>query len=329
MKTVTTAISLAALMAVGVTTGAAAQDRARLGHVFATNSPVDQASKAFAQCVGADAGISVTVFPDSQLGSDESLGRDLSRGSLEFAFLNPGSLTGLDPLLDMHYLPYIVSSFDEADKVFYNPDGVLQTNLRETMARHGMNAISFFELEFRAVTNSKQPVETVEDMQGLRLRAMDRRDLVLIEAFGAAGVQVAWEETPQALQTGIASGYLNPPLAPVLFGHGAYLRYFTDLRIAPAHRLIMASRDWLESLDGAGRAAAETAFAAGRKANRDWSKARFESDIASLRAYGIEIISLENQAREAFKAKARTAYGAYAKPEIIEKALAFAEKASL
>ena len=69
-------------------------------------------------------------------------------------------------------------------------------------------------------------------------RAMDRRDLVLIETFGASGVQVAWEETPQALQTGIASGYFNPPLAPVLFGHGAYLKYFTDLRVAPAHRLI-------------------------------------------------------------------------------------------
>ena len=263
-----------------------------------------------------------------------ALGREEDRTEmtgLDLIQINDSSISEATALSDIYItaqLPFLFDDLEQFDRLFTNKDFLAQIN--GDFSKAGLVLIdAAFLGGMSGIFTAQRPVRSLEDMQGLRLRAMDRRDLVLIEAFGAAGVQVAWEETPQALQTGIASGYLNPPLAPVLFGHGAYLRYFTDLRIAPAHRLIMASRDWLESLDGAGRAAAETAFAAGRKANRDWSKARFESDIASLRAYGIEIISLENQAREAFKAKARAAYGAYAKPEIIEKALAFAEEASL
>lgn len=186
--------------------------RARLGHVFATGSPVDDSSHAFAQCVTDETGgeLSLTVFPDSQLGGDEALGRDLARGGLEFAFLNPGSLTGLDPLLDIHYLPYIVSSFGEADKVFYNPEGVLQTTLREAMGSHGMHAIGFFELEFRAITNSERAVTSVEDVNGMRLRVPGSISIrSFFEDAGAQAVTLPFPELFVALQQGTVAGQDN------------------------------------------------------------------------------------------------------------------------
>lgn len=213
MKRTAIVVSLSAMLAASVAPGVMAQNQeVRLGHVFATDSPVDNASKAFAQCVTDDTGgdISVTVFPDSQLGGDETLGRDLSRGGLELAFLNPGSLTGLDPLLDIHYLPYIVSSFEEADEVFYNPDGVLQTTIRETLAKHGMTSLDFFELEFRAVTNSERAVESVSDLEGLKLRVPG--SISIRSFFDAAGVQTVTLPFPElfvALQQGTVDGQDN------------------------------------------------------------------------------------------------------------------------
>ncbi|MGS4944495.1 TRAP transporter substrate-binding protein [Meridianimarinicoccus sp. RP-17] len=208
-----TSVSILALGAVLAAVPAQAQEvRARLGHVFAIGSPVDRASENFATCVGerTDGAIEITVFPNSQLGGDEALGRDLSRGGLEFAFLNPGSLTGLDPLMDIHYLPYIVSSFEEADKVFYNPDGILQTTLRETMADRGMHAFGFFELEFRAVTNSVRPVETLDDMQGLKLRVPGSASIRgFFDATGAQTVTMPFPELFVALQQGTVDGQDN------------------------------------------------------------------------------------------------------------------------
>lgn len=213
MKALSTTASFIVLGALLAAQPAAAQEmRARLGHVFATNSPVDQASKAFAQCVTERTGnaISLTVFPDSQLGGDEAIGRDLSRGGIEFAFLNPGSLTGLDPLLDIHYLPYIVSNNEEADEIFYNPDGILQTTIRETMAKHGMRAIDFFELEFRAVTNSQHAVETLAQMNDLRLRVPGSVAIrSFFDAAGAQSVTLPFPELFVALQQGTVDGQDN------------------------------------------------------------------------------------------------------------------------
>lgn len=262
-----------------------------------------------------------------------ALGREEDRTEmtgLDLIQINDSSISEVTALSDIYVtaqLPFLIDDLEQFDRLFTNKDFLAQINA--DLRKAGLVLIdAAFLGGMSGIFTAQRPVRRLEDMQGLRLRAMDSRDLVLIEAFGAAGVQVAWEETPQALQTGIASGYLNPPLAPVLFGHGAYLRYFTDLRIAPAHRLIMASRDWHDRLDRADRAAADAAFAAGRKANRDWSKTRFESDIATLKAYGIKIISMPDEAREAFKTQARAAYGAYAEPAIIEKALVFVKGAA-
>lgn len=207
---------LGAILAVGLLQASPAADAAslklRLGHVFAIDSPVDQASQSFAKLLKerTHGEVEVAVFPNSQIGGDESLARDLTRGSLDLAFVNPGSLSGLDPLLDFHYLPYIVTSFEEADKIFYNPKGILQTTLREAMAKHRMETLGFFELEFRAVTNSKKPVEKPADLEGLKLRVPGSagiRDFFI--AAGSQAVAMPFPELFTALQQGTVDGQDN------------------------------------------------------------------------------------------------------------------------
>ena len=209
--------ALTVILAAAVTTMAgvsanAAELKMRLGHVFAINSPVDEASKEFARLVGERTKneVTISVFPNSQLGGDEALARELSRGSIELAFVNPGSLAGLDPLLDIHYLPYIATSFKEADAIFYNPNGVLQTTLRDTLAKHKIKTLGFFELEFRSVTNSSRPVEKVADLTGLKLRVPGSAGIKgFFEAAGAQAVAMPFPELFTALQQKTVDGQDN------------------------------------------------------------------------------------------------------------------------
>ncbi|NMM05121.1 MAG: TRAP transporter substrate-binding protein [Polaromonas sp.] len=211
MARVATTVAVMAIAALWSST-AAAEMKIRLGHVFAINSPVDEASKEFAKLVSdrTKGEIVIAVFPNSQLGGDEALARELSRGSLELAFLNPGSLAGLDPLLDIHYLPYIATNFQEADAIFYNPNGILQKTLRATLAKHKMQTLGFFELEFRAVTNSKVAVEKVADLKGLKLRVPGSSGIKgFFEAAGAQAVAMPFPELFTALQQGTVDGQDN------------------------------------------------------------------------------------------------------------------------
>jgi len=205
---------LATVITLASVPGEAAELRGRLGHVFAIDSPIDKASQEFALLLKERSGgqITIALFPNNQIGGDEALGRELARGSLEFAFLNPGSLTGLDPLLDIHYLPYIVTDFEQVDKIFYNEKGILQRTLRETLKKHHMETLGFFELEFRAVTNSQRPVNTMADLKGLKLRVPGSTGIKGF--FQAAGVQAVTMPMPElftALQQGTVDGQDNGP----------------------------------------------------------------------------------------------------------------------
>lgn len=205
-------ISLA-LASAFVLAPAAAQDvKARMGHVFAANSPMDQAAQEFAKLVGerTKGKIAITVFPANQLGGEMAQARELSRGSLELSLLNPGSLAGLNPLLDIHYLPYIANDFKAVDAIFYNPKGILQTTLRETLAKQNIETLGFFELEFRAVTNSSRPIEKPSDMKGLKLRVPGSAAIKTF--FEDAGTQVVVMPFPElftALQQKTVDGQDN------------------------------------------------------------------------------------------------------------------------
>jgi TRAP-type C4-dicarboxylate transport system substrate-binding protein len=269
------------------------------------------------------AGQMMALSTNASLGREEDRTELTGNGLLQLNDASISEATAFSEAYVVAQLPFLFRDLDQFDRLLEDESFMAEVN--ERLARAGLVLVdAAFLGGMSGLFTTQRPVRSLKDMRGLRLRAMDRRDLVLIEAFGASGVQVAWEETPQALQTGIASGYFNPPLAPVLFGHGAYLKYFTDLRVAPAHRLIVASSNWMNALDSGTRQSVEAAFAAGRAANREWSQKRLQSDMQLLEDSGIETIAISDDARAGFREKALEAYGAYARQPVIEHAIELA-----
>tara|TARA_R110000868_G_scaffold143035_1_gene360695 strand:- start:5291 stop:6286 length:996 start_codon:yes stop_codon:yes gene_type:complete len=272
-------------------------------------------------------GMATSLSTNAALGREEDRTELTGLGLLNLNDAGISEATALSDTYVVAQLPFLFRDLAHFEQLLEDQSFLSEVN--DKLARAGLVLIdAAFLGGMSGLFTTQRPVRTIEDMKGLRLRAMDRRDLVLIETFGASGVQVAWEETPQALQTGIASGYLNPPLAPVLFGHGAYLNYFTDLRIAPAHRLIVASSKWINSLGASERETVEAAFAAGRAANRKWSQERLQSDLQLLKDSGIETVEVSQEARDTFRDVARTAYGAYAPESVIDHVLQIAGRYS-
>ena len=287
----------------------AQETRARLGHVFATGSSQDEGANQFAACVGERTGgaISVTVFPDGQLGGDEAMGRDMSRGGQELAFINPGSLTGLDPLLDFHYLPYIVSNNDEADAVFYNPDGIIQKTLRETMAEHGMHVLGFYEVEFRAVTNSSKPVQGVEDLKGLKIRVPGS---IAIRSFfdtaGSQSVTIPYPELFVALQQGTVDGQDNG--ASLTFKSRLFEAqdYMTLTNHVYAMSTIAASEWFWDSLTGEQQAALEACADEVGKAQVAANRAAQTEYIAEIREGGVQVYEPTAEEMDGFVALGRS-----------------------
>ena len=269
----------------------------RLGMVAAQNSAQHQAAEMFAKLVNekTNGEISIVVFPAGQIGSDESLGQDLARGNLEFAFLNQGSMAGMDRLLDFHYLPYIVSNYAQADKLYYG-DGIIPQTMRETLAGYGIRALGWYELEFRGLSNSKRPVRTLNDIQGLRLRVPGSQAIMgFFNAVGVQTVTIAMPELYTALQQGTVDGQDNGLLITYDNKLHETNQFYTRLNHVFATGTIAISEKTWETLSQD----QQLALTEAAKAAQDWviqeQRKITASYVKKMQDEGVEVIELTSQ----------------------------------
>lgn len=157
------------------------------------------------------------------------------------------------------------------------------------------------------IFNTKKPVNAITDMADLRMRALDEAQIRMYEAWGSQGTIVAWPEVPSALQTGVADGYLNAPVVPLMFGHQDFLKHFTDVRFSAPFRIAIASEDWYQGLSDDERAIVAEGVAKATEANRAWVESQ-GGVLDDLEAAGIAVVRLSDEEREKFAEASRSLY---------------------
>jgi TRAP-type C4-dicarboxylate transport system substrate-binding protein len=269
-------------------------------------------------------GMSPAVSYNSALGGEADRTELLS---LDLLQVNDAGFTEIEayaPLYRAVMLPFLVKDIAQFDRML--ADTAFRRDIDQQLAAIGLRFADAALLGgMSGLFTAKRPVRTVADLRGMRVRAMGNLDLRTIEALGASSVQVAWEEVPQALQTGVAQGYFNPPLAPVLFGHGSQIDYYTELNTTASHRPILLSARWLDGLTPEQRHTVDAAVNAGHEANRRWARDGYSREMEALAGIGIEVIRPSAEARDEFAARVRAAYPRMTSAPIYQRALALAE----
>ena len=79
-------------------------------------------------------------------------------------------------------LPFLFNNEKEADAVM---DGAFGKKLADEIAQKNLVNLGYFELGFRNITNSKRPINKVEDIAGLKLRVL--QSPLFIDTFTALG----------------------------------------------------------------------------------------------------------------------------------------------
>ncbi|MCF3595377.1 TRAP transporter substrate-binding protein [Rhodobacteraceae bacterium LMO-12] len=251
-------------------------------------------------------GMEAEEFQRGALGGDDELFDQVSQGLLEVS-MSPLNIVGsLDKLVYGLRLPYFFADMEEVDRALY--EGGMLEKINAATTKEGVRVLAVNTVgQATGIFNTKRPVNSVADMAGLRMRALDESQIELYKAWGAAGTIVSWAEVPNALQTGVADGYLNPSFVPLLFGHTDFLKYFTDARISPSLRSTIVSEDWYQGLSDEDRAIVDAAAAAANAANREWLKSQDEV-FGKLEAAGVEIVKLSEEVRAEFRAASGPAY---------------------
>ncbi|MGQ9558430.1 MAG: TRAP transporter substrate-binding protein [Desulfurispora sp.] len=209
--------------------------------------------------------VEVQIFPGGQLGSEQRGFQDVQNGVVQATSLAGNNAAVFAPSVGVYDLPYLFKSREEAYKVI---DGIWDDLNKKMIEESGTRALIWFDQGFRVLTNSKKPVQTLDDLKGLKIRVPQNPMMIgAFKAWGCEPVPIAWDETFNALQQGVVDGQENPhTVNNSMKFYEAKQKYITDIHYKMWIGPVVVQEKWLQSLpadvrDALIKAGKETALA--------------------------------------------------------------------
>lgn len=211
-------LGLGALVAAGLAVPASAADvTIRLGHLN-PEDPFQSHSGAMAAVFktlvesASNNAIEVQLFPNGQLGKDNEVIDQVSAGIIESCISSAGGVAQVYPLVGVFDIPFAFPNIGVASRVIHKDSAFGEKFVGDIENKTGLKVLGLIDSGgFFAFTNSERPIESVEDMQGLRIRTMTiPTHEKMISSLGGQPTPLPWAEVYTALQTGVADGQMNP-----------------------------------------------------------------------------------------------------------------------
>jgi len=296
-------VALATLAATGL---AGAQERSfKFALQNPKGHPLEVGAAKFAELVAAKSGgkMKVNVFPGGTLGGDAANVSALQGGTIEFVMLNSGILASQVKDFEVFDFPFMFANPKEADAVV---DGAFGQKLHARLLDKGIVGLAYTELGFRNITNSKRPVNTVEDLAGLKLRVIPNAiNVDWVKAVGANPTPMAFPEVYAGLEQKAIDGQENP-LSVIL----ANKFYEVQKHLAVTNHqynpqsLIFSKKIW-DTLSGDERKILQDAATEAARHQRQVNREQAAGQLDQLKKAGMQVteFSAAEQAklREKFK----------------------------
>ncbi len=206
--------AVVAAVAIGAFGAACAQDIKERTIKFAANAPEGHPAVAgmrkFAESVNAKSGgkIKVNLFLAGVLGSDQANVSAIQGGTLEMAVMNSGILASVAKELAIFDFPFLFANEKESDAIV---DGPVGRKMHALLEDKGLVGLSYWELGYRQMTNSKRPLNKVEDIEGLKLRVIPNPiNVEWVKALGANPTPLPFPEVYGAMEQKAIDGQENP-----------------------------------------------------------------------------------------------------------------------
>ncbi|MGY9047401.1 C4-dicarboxylate ABC transporter [Puniceibacterium antarcticum] len=186
------------------------------------------------------------VFPNSTLYTDEQVIEAMLRGDVQLAAPSLSLFESITKAYRLFDLPFMFKNIDAVDAFQASDTG---QEMLDMMQRRGLQGLGFWHNGMKQFSANKPLIEPA-DANGLKFRVQPSDVLVAqMNALGASPQPMAFSEVYGALQTGVVDGQENT--WSNIYGQ----KFFevqdgiTETNHGVLDYLVVASVDWLDSLD--------------------------------------------------------------------------------
>jgi len=201
---------MAGVGALGVGTVQAQERTIRASLVLPKEHALGIGLTTLAQCVQQKSAgkLKLQPFFDGALGNDAAALQQLRSGTLEVLVTATSYMSTVLPAAGIFDLPFMFTNEKEADAALDGKTGELLT---QKLTSVGLVNLAYWENGFRNMTNSKRPIEKMEDLHGLKMRALPNPVmLATFKALGGFAIPMPFPELYSALETKAVDGQENP-----------------------------------------------------------------------------------------------------------------------
>ena len=315
MKKLFTPIALATVMIFAAGSGLAADIKERTAKfplVNAIDHPQGLGAQKFVDVVDKKSGgkIKIKIFPNGTLGGEQQVAAAMQGGTIEISMMSPAQIVGTVKEFVVLDFPFSFANEAQADAVL---DGPFGKKLMDYMPAKGWVGLGFMEQGYRSISNSKRPINKLEDIKGLKIRTILNPLYVdMLNAMGANAVPMPFPELYTALEMKTVDGQENPETSVDASKFYEVQKYFSGTRHIYNPQMLMVSKKFWDSLSADEKKIFEEALVEARDTQRKAARAMTAKSRKVLTDHGMALNEIAPAELERMKAAVKPVTDKYA-----------------
>ncbi len=245
--------------------------------------------------------IKATVHPGGSLFPHPQILPAVRAGQVQLGEVLMSLLANENPLFELDSIPFLATSYEDARRLY----AVQRPEVERWLLQRGVVFLYAVPWPPQGLYTGR-PINTAQDLKGLRFRAYNPATARLAELLGMTPVQVEAADIPQAFATGIVQAMITSPVTGVDSQAWDFTRYFYDVKAwIPKNMVVINRRVW----DGLSPQDREAILQAARRAEeRGWrlSQEQEARAIQTLSARGMQVVKPPAQLLADFKKAGET-----------------------
>ncbi|MBP1971239.1 TRAP-type C4-dicarboxylate transport system substrate-binding protein [Virgibacillus natechei] len=245
-----------------------------------------------------DERVTAEIYPGAALGDATAQYEMTTTGVADLSYAIQAYNPGKFPLTSVADLPFIAETPEKATDLI----GDLYDKFPEIQEEYADNKVLWlFGIDSDQILTTEKPIDSVEDLQGLKISTPSPASNEVVEAWGATPVFMPMDEVYEAMQRGVVDGRMGPYSGVANFQLNEVTDYITEGDFYTTNFVISMNKNVWESLSQEDQGAINSVIDKYKALSADVyaSDAARGKDLAE--ETGIEINVLSEEDKEEFE----------------------------